>query len=107
MRVNKVYAVNLRQIREDRGISQTALATATGYSESVIRNYEDGCTCPSVKTLCQIADVLGVSLDYLVGRNGQDANDCTLEAYCRYGGKSPEAARAEHKSRHLKPIEWR
>lgn len=106
MTQNKIYAVNLRPVREDRGLSQTALATAIGYTESVIQNYETGCTCPSVKTLCQIADILGVSVDYLIGHDTKRCADTTAEQVCIYTGLSPEAVRGLHNSRGIR-ITWR
>lgn len=106
MTQNKIYAVNLKQIREDRGISVEILSNEIGVTVSAFRNYESGCTCPSVKALCRLADILGVSVDYLIGHDTKRCADTTVEQVCIYTGLSPEAVRGLHQSRGIRMI-WR
>lgn len=57
----------MRLARENLGISQRELARRCGISEAQIGKYEKGTIDPSSTYLRNIAEVLGVSTDYLVG----------------------------------------
>lgn len=52
-------------------MSQADLAEATGISYSSISGYERGISEPSLFNASCIADALGTSIDYLVGRDNQ------------------------------------
>lgn len=56
----------LRVWREYRGLSQSALARATGVNRVQIVEIEGGRNTGSVRTLRQLADALGISVDDLV-----------------------------------------
>jgi transcriptional regulator with XRE-family HTH domain len=59
----------IREVRERQGMSQVALARALGASINAINMLEMGSTqAPHIDRLVAIADILGVSLDYLAGR---------------------------------------
>jgi transcriptional regulator with XRE-family HTH domain len=59
----------LKTIRKKRGLSQQKLAEEAGLSYVMIAKIEQGVTKePSVMSMMKLADVLGVSLDELVGR---------------------------------------
>lgn len=60
----------VKRAREQRGLSQTALADLIGANLSTISEIERGLTVPSLSTVWSIADRLAVSLDSLVGRQG-------------------------------------
>jgi transcriptional regulator with XRE-family HTH domain len=49
-------------------MSQYQLARIAGLSESWISHFETGKRKPSVGNLIKLADALGVSADYLLGR---------------------------------------
>lgn len=53
----------LRELREAKGMSQTALAMATGYRPESIWKWESGKQVPSAVRLRRLADVLGVTMD--------------------------------------------
>ena len=61
--------MNLKEIRKTQGFSQKSLAEKLGVSATNIYNYEIGRTEPSLEMLCKIADVLSVTLDFLIGRS--------------------------------------
>ena len=61
----------LREIREEKGISQKELAGKLGVSPTNIYNYEVGRTEPSIEMLIAISKALEVSVDYLIG-NSED-----------------------------------
>jgi transcriptional regulator with XRE-family HTH domain len=58
----------IRKARLDRGWTQADLSFRTGVRESMICKYELDHHTPNPKTLSRIADALGVSVDYLLGR---------------------------------------
>ncbi len=63
------FKERLRATREQRGLSQTDLAKATGFQPSAISHFETGNRAPSFDNLKRLADALGVSIDYLLGRS--------------------------------------
>jgi len=62
-----LYAHRLRQLREQRGWSQRELARRCGFSNAMIRNYEEEDSNPSASALKKLVEQLGVSADYLLG----------------------------------------
>lgn len=58
----------LRQLREERGLTQSELADQVGIVTSFISLMEHGERQPSIDTLAKLADVLGVGIDELMGR---------------------------------------
>ena len=58
----------LIELREDMGLTQEELGDKINVARSTISGYENGTSQPSYSVLLQLADVFGVSLDYLFGR---------------------------------------
>ena len=69
----------IKDIRIRKGLTQAEVAAAIGVSSVVYSRYETGSRQPSVDTLVQMADLFGVTVDYLLGR--QDIEDSTLSDY--------------------------
>jgi len=63
------FASRLRELRKAARQRQKDLANALGVAQTTIANYEQGARFPDEKTLGQIADYFGVSLDFLMGRS--------------------------------------
>jgi transcriptional regulator with XRE-family HTH domain len=62
-----MLAENIKRFRKQRGISQEELAREAGVTYSTLIKLESGSNKnPTVKTLQQIAQALGVTLDDLV-----------------------------------------
>ena len=59
---------NIMLLRKQRRMSQAALGKAIGSSGDVVGRYERGAITPSVEVVARIADVFGVSIDFLTGR---------------------------------------
>ena len=57
---------NMRILRKKHGMTMKELGELVGVAEITISTYETGKREPPLETLCQIADVLDVSLDMLV-----------------------------------------
>jgi len=58
--------MRLKQLREEKGITQEALGNAIGQTKSNISKYERGTLEPSIDTLKQIAQFFDVSIDFLI-----------------------------------------
>ena len=61
-------AENLVALRKKRGLSQVAVAHLLDISERTYQNYEYGERIPPLLTAIALADLYGVSIDELVGR---------------------------------------
>jgi transcriptional regulator with XRE-family HTH domain len=66
----RTFGARLHEIRRQRGWSQTELAAKVDTSGPIIGRYERGDMTPSIDMARKIADVLGVTLDYLTGGGG-------------------------------------
>lgn len=65
--VKELFPVRLRQIREQRGWTQTQLADKLDISKALLNNYETGRHTPQFKKLPRLAQVLGVDVAWLMG----------------------------------------
>ena len=57
----------LKQIREQKGVSQREVANAVGITISAYSNYEQGIREPSVEMIIKLCKFFNVSADYLLG----------------------------------------
>lgn len=62
----------ISKLKKLKRLSQVDLSNATGISRDAISKYERGDAIPSVEYAKRIADVLGVSLDYLVNEEDKE-----------------------------------
>lgn len=62
------FGKRLRQLRKERGVSQSKLAKETGIQQQSVSYYELGVNEPILSSLIRLADYFDVSLDYLAGR---------------------------------------
>jgi len=58
----------IRNLREDKDMTQNDMGKILSCSQRVYSNYERGDIDIPTKTLCKLADFHGVSVDYLLGR---------------------------------------
>lgn len=63
---NNIFGENLRQLREENGLTQKALAEMLAISHQSVSKWELGIAYPQVIWLYRIADVLGVNPSKLV-----------------------------------------
>ena len=66
-------------LRKDKGISQTELGNIAGIHPNVLGRYERGEATPSVDMAAKLADALGVSLDYLVGKTDMELDQNMID----------------------------
>lgn len=62
----------LREIREKKQMSQRELADKLCISIRTISRYENGYFSPRYSIMCEMAQVLGVSLDELCGEDNEE-----------------------------------
>ena len=80
----------MQMLRKKAGLTLKQLGKAVDKAESTISQYESGRREPDNETLLRIADVLGCSVDYLLGR--EDAKTPAPEGR---GGEGADAAAAD------------
>lgn len=58
----------LKELRQEKGLTQKELATMVKLNQTAIGKYERGELEPNLDMLKQLADIFDVSVDYLLGR---------------------------------------
>ena len=73
----------LRELRRQKRMRQDHVAAQASVSRSALSSYESGARRPNYETLVLLADIYGVTTDYLLGRTGRsiDAEGLTPEQY--------------------------
>lgn len=64
--LKKIIANNIQLLRKEAGLTQLDLAERLNYSDKAISKWERGESVPDVTVLKQIADMFGVTVDYLL-----------------------------------------
>jgi len=64
-----ILSVRLKELRQNKAISQKNIGAAVGISDRAYRAFELGISKPSHETLVALAEYYDVSLDYLTGRS--------------------------------------
>jgi len=77
--VSIAFPERLKQLRMQKGISQRDFANKTNLNYTQYNRYEKGDRKPSTETMAKLADALGVSVDYLLEGEEQDAAIANLE----------------------------
>lgn len=60
--------MRLKKLRSDFNVTQADLAKKLGVSNQTLLNWENGIYEPKIAQLIKLADIFGVSIDYLVER---------------------------------------
>lgn len=64
--LNSIIAKNISELRKKQGLTQLELAEKLNYSDKAVSKWERAESIPDVAVLKEIADLFGVTLDYLV-----------------------------------------
>lgn len=64
----KIFKERLIALRKLNKLTQTGVATYLGIAQASYIRYEKGTSEPTLANLVKIADLLDVSVDYLLGR---------------------------------------
>ena len=62
------FANRLKEARKAKDLTQEAVGKLSGIPTAAISHFEVGRRAPSLENLHRLADALGVSVDYLLGR---------------------------------------
>lgn len=65
--MNKL-AERLKHVRKEKGLSQNALAKLLNVTQPAVAKWESGTREPSLDDLISLANVLGETTDFLLGR---------------------------------------
>ena len=83
METMKFFSERLKELREEKGISQTELGDELGVSRSSISFYEKSVRVPDIEFLEKAATFFSVPVDYLLGRsNAKSTDNPELKAVC-------------------------
>lgn len=84
----EVFSARLKELRQESGLTIEAFANEVGVSKSSVGYYENQNRLPDLATAARMADVLGVTTDYLVGRSNARTQAPKLKSICDYVGLS-------------------
>ena len=63
--------IRLLELRNEKGLSQRAIAKEMFVSQGTYNNWENGKTQPSIEQLKRLSVLFGVSVDYLIGNTDE------------------------------------
>lgn len=78
-------------LRKQQNISQAELGKRIGTSGDIIGRYERDLMTPSIDVIIKIADVLKISIDYLVGKTTLVLDQATLKRLEDINALPPDA----------------
>ena len=78
--LKKIIAENIIELRTSTGMTQSELAEKLNYSDKSISKWERAEAVPDVVVLKGIADIFGVSVDYLLATHDDDQHIKTVRA---------------------------
>ncbi|MEC0180261.1 helix-turn-helix transcriptional regulator [Paenibacillus peoriae] len=67
------YGNRIAELREHKGLKQEELAQSLGITRAALSHYEKNRRKPDFEILNKLADIFGVTIDYLVGRTSHPA----------------------------------
>ena len=70
-----MFGERLKDILEEKDITQTQLAKALGFSAQAINRWCNNITEPDINTIIKLSHYLEISTDYLLGGNGINKNE--------------------------------
>ena len=97
-----MLGARIAALRRDAGWSQAELAGRLGVSASAVGMYEQGRREPSADTLVALADIFGVTTDYLL--TGKPLERADRQAAASAMDKALESARNVLRSRPSQPF---
>lgn len=92
------FSERLKKLRKDAGLTQVDVAEKLGISQPAYASWERGVKKPTQENLVKIAQVLNVSIDYLVGNSNEEIMNNKLEDIEILFRKNSEGLTDEEKS---------
>ena len=72
--IKEIVATNISELRKASGYTQITFSEQINYSNKTVSKWERGESLPDIVVLKQLADMFGVSVDYLLSEHGDDEN---------------------------------
>lgn len=94
----------IKQVRKMRDMSADALSEKVGIASQTLRHIENGDNKTRLQTLLNIADVLGVSMDYLLGRVHSPNETIISEIKNTYGLTDHQVNMLRHMVENIVPV---
>ena len=69
--MNDVIGANIAKLRKEKNMTQDQLANLMGISFQAVSKWENGLSSPDVSSFPMLADVFGVTIDELFGREAE------------------------------------
>ncbi len=69
------FSTILAALRKKKGVSQRKAAEDLHISQALLSHYENGAREPGIPFICRACDYYGVTADYLLGRNDDEASN--------------------------------
>jgi len=82
------FSVRLKQLRSDKHLTQAQVAERIGVTPSMVSAYESDLKVPGLDTIIRIANLFGVTVDYILCREDKrfldisDLNDEEAAVIC-------------------------
>ena len=70
--IKTTVASNLIALRKSKGLTQADVANALNYSDKSVSNWEHADSLPDISILSALADMYGVTLDYLTHEDAEE-----------------------------------
>ena len=74
-----IIAANLSELRKKQGMTQLELAERLNYSDKAVSKWERGESLPDITVIKTIADLFGVTVDYLITKEHTEPAPATAE----------------------------
>ncbi len=76
----EILSKRIKELRQEKNLTQRQLAEKANTTATSISAYEKGQKNPSIEVLCNIANALETSVDWLCGNTESKGNYTTLDA---------------------------
>lgn len=77
--LKQVIAKNIIELRRTADMTQAQLAEKLNYTDKAVSKWERGDALPSIVTLKELADLFGVTVDYLIAEEHESENQIKRE----------------------------
>lgn len=72
------FPQKLKELRKEKKLTQTELASKLNISQKLYSNWESGKAEPTLDNIIKLANILDVTVDYLLGRSDNFSNTIVL-----------------------------
>lgn len=60
---------NIKELRKEKGLTQSALAELLGINQTSVCRWESGISLPDTVNLLKLSEIFSVSTDYILGKS--------------------------------------